>query len=191
MQSIGLTGGIGSGKSTIARILKTMGFPVYIADTEASRLIDTDPDIRREMQTHFGNSIYTANGPLDKVRLAGIIFENPEALKQVNSIVHPKVIKDFQQWSLIQQKHPVFFESAILYEARLESFFDAVICVTAPQEVRLQRVIQRDRTDREKVGKRMANQLDDSQKCRRSDFIIYNDDQHMVIEQILSLLNKL
>lgn len=191
MLSIGITGGIGSGKSTIARILKAMGFPVYIADTRASYLMNNHPEIRKEMQQHFGKEIYNGNTTLNKTLLAGIIFEDPEALALVNNIVHPRVMADFHEWTHRQNSKLLFFESAILFEAHLNTFFDRIICVTASLEERIERVIRRDKSSPEAVRKRIQNQLDDAEKCRQSDFIIYNDDDHMVIGQILSILNKL
>lgn len=191
MLSIGITGGIGSGKSTIARILKAMNFPVYIADTQASYLMNTHPEIRKEMQQYFGDEIYTGDGILNKTLLAGIIFENPEALARVNSIVHPRVMANFRQWTHNQSSKLLFFESAILFEAHLDTFFDQIICVTASREERIRRVARRDKSSPEAIQKRIQNQLDETEKCKRSDFIIYNDDDHMVIGQILSILNKL
>lgn len=191
MQTIGLTGGIGSGKSTIARILKQLGYAVYIADTEASRLINTHPLIRQALIQHFGTAIYHNNCTLNKPLLAGIIFDNPQALQTVNQIVHPRVMDDFRNWSRKQTTNPVFFESAILFESGLNFFFQSVVCVTAPEETRIQRVVKRDQTTPQKVKERIRNQSDDTEKCRRADFIIYNDEEHKVIEQVLCLLKKL
>ena len=144
IHSIGLTGGIGSGKSTIAGILKQLGYPVYLADPEASRLINRSVEIRNDLTGLFGADLYTPRGMLDKKLLADIIFKNPQALSQVNGIVHPRVIRDFQHWREQQNSPLVFFESAILLE-----------------------------------------------KCKNSDFIIYNDEDHMVVQQVLDVLNKL
>lgn len=189
--SIGLTGGIGSGKSTVAGILKHMGYAVYIADTEASRLINRSVEIRNELTSLFGADLYTPQGVLDKKILADIIFKNPQALSQVNRIVHPRVISDFRHWRKQQNSNLVFFESAILFEAGLTRYFDFIICVTAPQAIRLKRVVLRDATNEDKVKERMQNQADDAEKCRNSDFIIYNDEEHMVVQQVLDILNKL
>lgn len=143
------------------------------------------------MQQHFGKEIYTGNATLNKTLLAGIIFEDPAALALVNSIVHPRVMTDFREWAHIQNSELLFFESAILFEAHLNTFFDHIICVTASPEERIRRVVRRDNSSPEAVRKRIQNQLDDDAKCKQSDFIIYNDDDHMVIGQILSILNKL
>lgn len=190
MQTIGITGGIGSGKSIIAQILKRLGYPVYIADTEASRLIDEDPHIRLELTKLYGEDIY--QGPaLNRARLAGIIFQDREALQKVNQIVHPRVVEDFHCWCHHQISPWVFFESAILYEAKIDRFFDIIICVTAPEEVRIGRVSARDHTTAEKVRERILNQLDDRKKCQQADFVIHNDNRQMVLEQILETLKKI
>ena len=170
IHSIGLTGGIGSGKSTIAGILKQLGYPVYLADPEASRLINRSVEIRNDLTGLFGADLYTPRGMLDKKLLADIIFKNPQALSQVNGIVHPRVIRDFQHW----REH-----------------FDFIICVTASEVTRLKRVILRDATNEDKVKERMQNQAADTEKCKNSDFIIYNDEDHMVVQQVLDVLNKL
>ncbi|MEG2228837.1 MAG: dephospho-CoA kinase [Odoribacter sp.] len=191
MRRVGLTGGIGSGKSTIAQILKQMGYPVYIADKQAARLMNEDPCVRKKMICKFGASIYTEKNVLDKQRLASIIFDNKEALVAVNSIVHPRVMEDFRQWCQKQNARLVFFESAILYEAGLEDFFESVVCVSAPPAIRIERVVARDQTSSEQVKERMANQLDDREKCRQSDFVILNDEEHPVIEQVLRMVDQL
>lgn len=191
MKAIGLTGGIGSGKSTVARILKQMGFSVYIADCEASRLMHTHPEIRKEIIAHFGEIVYDSQGNINRPILAKLVFNNPDHLATINHIVHPRVMEDFRQWSNQQSNDLVFFESAILFEAGLNATFQTIICVTAPEAERLARVVNRDRTTPEQVRARIQNQLDDSAKCQQSDFIIRNDDQHMVIEQILEMIDTI
>lgn len=191
MQTIGLTGGIGAGKSTIARILQQMGYPVYIADREASRLMNTDAPVVRELKEKFGDGIYSLSGELDKKKLAGLIFNNPTALSEVNAIVHPRVMEDFRRWTQKQRSSLVFFESAILFEAGLDFHFRYTVCVTAPRILRLHRVVRRDYTSAEKVEERMKNQMDEEQKCRKASFVLYNDDEHKILEQTLSLINKL
>lgn len=191
MKYIGLTGGIGSGKSTIARILQCMGYPVYISDQEASRLMNTLPVIRKELETQFGQHIYMQDGKINKPVVAQIIFNNRQALQTINQIVHPRVMEDFKYWGANQQHECIFFESAILFEAHLDHFFDQIICVTAPEEIRLIRVANRDKIPFEQIRERMQNQLDDTQKCKRSNFIIHNDPQHRIIAQILDILQTL
>ncbi len=191
MQTIGLTGGIGAGKSTIARILQQLEYPVYIADKEAARLMNTDEPIVRELKKRFGDGLYCLSGILDKKKLAGLIFNNKTALSEVNAIVHPRVMEDFRQWTQKQRASLVFFESAILFEAGLDAHFQHTICVTAPLSLRLHRVVLRDHTSAGKVEERMKNQMDDEQKCRKASFVIYNDETHKTLEQTLSLINKL
>lgn len=191
MKTIGVTGGIGSGKSTIARIIHLLGYPVYIADTEASRLMNENPVIRKQLTDRFGTSIYTSDGKLDKPLLASLIFKSPKALSEVNHIVHPVVIQDFQDWCSKQNNSLAFFESAILFEAGLNKYFEYIICVTAPRDLRIQRVKIRDQATTEQIHERMNNQMDDAEKCKRSDFVIHNDNLKPVIRQIQDIIAKI
>ena len=191
MKKIGLTGGIGSGKSTIAQVIKHIGYPVYIADKEAARLMNSYPDIRKDITERLGANCYTPEGHINKPVLAQIIFENKEALEEVNRIVHPRVMEAFEQWAAIQSASLVFCETAILYESGLERYFDAVICVTAPEEVRVRRVRERDHCELKDVMARVRNQMDEDEKCQRANFVIYNDGEHMAIPQVLDVLHKL
>ncbi|MDE7374693.1 MAG: dephospho-CoA kinase [Odoribacter sp.] len=191
MKTIGLTGGIGSGKSTVARMLRQMGYPVYIADKEASRLMNTHPEIRKELQQRFGAATYTARGTVDKPKMAQLVFNATQALADLNRIVHPRVMEDFRQWSQQQNSILVFFESAILFEAGLDRFFQSVICVSAPESLRISRVVERDRTTSDKVEERLRNQSDETLKCQKADFVIHNDRNRMILEQLLNILQKL
>lgn len=191
MLKIGLTGGIGSGKTTVARIFEHLGYKVYIADIQASRLMNTDPQLRRELSSAFGKDIYTTDRQIDKKRLASLIFNNREALRQINRIVHPCVVDDFNRWCEKQPGEFIFFESAILFEAGLEKTVDSIICVYASPETRIKRVMERDHTTGEKVRERMAAQMGDEEKCRRSDFTICTDNSVMVLEQIETIIEKL
>lgn len=191
MIRVGLTGGIGSGKTTIAHILEDMHYPVYIADSRAAQLTGSDPDIRTALTDEFGPSIYKENGALDKTLLAEIIFNDKTALQKVNSIVHPAVLKDFQTWTAYQNVSLVFFESAIIFEAGLEKYFDYIICVSASPETRLARVVKRDRTSAESIKKRMLHQLDDETKCRQADFVIHTDRDMDLHQQIKTILHTL
>ena len=165
---IGLTGGIGSGKSTVANIIKTLGYPVYISDTRASLL----------MNTH-------------KPLLATIIFNNTVAIQQVNHIVHPIVMQDFEQWCLHQQTNIVFFESAILFEAELTHHFDKILSVHADLETRIYRVIARDHCTQEQVIKRIHNQSNDIYRQTHSDYLIHNQNGDMLLPQIIDILKFL
>lgn len=191
MLKIGLTGGIGSGKSTVAKIFEAMGYPVYTSDRRASELMNQDASIRERLISLFGNSIYQTDSRLNKRRLADIIFQDEAALKQVNGIVHPAVMKDFERWSLAQNAEFAIFESAILFEADLSRNFDAIIAVSTEVDTRIRRVMLRDRTSREKVIERLNNQMDDETKCRQADFIITNNDGECVLPQIQDIINQL
>ncbi|MDE6452146.1 MAG: dephospho-CoA kinase [Odoribacter sp.] len=191
MKIIGLTGGIGAGKSTVARILRHMGYPVYIADKEAARLMNTHPEIRQELQKRFGTTAYTSQGTIDKQSLARLVFNDTGALEDLNRIVHPRVMQHFRQWSQEQNHTLVFFESAILFEAGLDTFFNGVICVTAPESLRISRVVARDRTTPGQVEERIRNQADDSFKCQKAGFIIRNDSQHLLLDQLTDILQQL
>ena len=191
MKAIGLTGGIGSGKSTVARMLRQMGYPVYIADQEASRLMNTHPEIRKELQQRFGPATYTAQGTIDKPNMARLVFNDSEALADINRIVHPRVMEDFRQWSLQQDNTLVFFESAILFEVGLDRFFHSVICVSAPESLRIARVVDRDRTTSDKVEERIRNQSDDTLKCQKADFVIHNNRNRMILGQLLEILRQI
>lgn len=191
MLKIGLTGGIGSGKTTIAHIFRHLGYDIYIADTEASRLMNTDTEIRRELSVLFGIDIYTPDQQVDKKKLAGIIFNDRKALEQVNRIVHPRVADDFKQWCKHRECDIVFFETAILFESGLESNVDYTVCVYASRELRIRRVVERDRISEAKVVERMQNQMDNGEKCRKSDFTICTDDGVMELEQVERILEEL
>lgn len=191
MKTIGVTGGIGSGKSTVAHIIHLLGYPVYIADTEASRLMNENPAIRKQLTDRFGASIYASDGNLNKPLLASQIFKNPKTLSEVNHIVHPVVFQDFQDWCSKQNNSLAFFESAILFEAGLNNYFEYIICVTAPQGLRIQRVKMRDQATTEQINERMNNQMADAEKCKQSDFVIHNDNEHPVIRQILDFIEKI
>ncbi|WP_302568311.1 dephospho-CoA kinase [Culturomica massiliensis] len=193
MIKIGLTGGIGSGKTTVAHILEQEGYPVYISDRQASELINKNREIRSALTGLFGTSLYSDDNNLDKKKLAEIIFNDKTALQKVNAIVHPVVLEDFRQWSLLQSGNLVFFESAILFEAGLEKNFDRIISVYASRQTRIQRVVDRDKVCPEQVIKRIENQMADDIKCQKSDFTIYTDrglDLNQQIKDIIEQLNQ-
>lgn len=189
---IGLTGGIGSGKTTIANYIKSLGIPVYIADEEARKLMDTNEMIH-EISKVFGSQIIS-NGKLNRQELANLVFENPEKLQLLNNIVHPKVKKHFTNWIEKHKKHPLLVkEAAILFESGAYKECDVVISVTAPIETRLKRVIERDKTDKESVLKRMQNQLTDEERIAKSDYVIHNlsvEDTQNQVDKILNLLKN-
>ncbi len=176
MLKIGLTGGIGSGKTTIAKAFSTSGYPVYIADTEASRLINHSSGIREALIRLFGKTIYHPDKTLDKRQLSTLIFNDKSLLQQVNRIVHPAVMQDFEELCGKLQAPFVFFESAILFEAGLANYFDYVICVTAALQTRIARVMKRDGIPAEKVNERIRNQAEEEEKSKRANFVIDTTD---------------
>ena len=190
MISIGITGGLGSGKSVVARLLALQGIPVYIADDESKRLTAHSPLIRQPLTELFGDELYTDEG-LNKSLLASLIFSDAENLKRVNAIIHPVVSQDFQQWVQRQSGPYCALESAILYESGFDQLVDVRLMVYAPLELRLQRAMVRDRADRETLLARIRHQWPDEVKKERADFVIYNDDQQALIPQIQDFLSYL
>ncbi len=187
---IGITGGIGSGKSVVAKLLAWMGIPVYQTDAEAKRLMLSDADIRRELTAQVGSNAYNEKG-LNKALLASYVFGNPEHTRQVNAIVHPKVRHDFRKWAGDSGRMMVALESAILLEAGFRNEVDKVVMVYAPQEVRIERAIRRDSATREQIEKRIRSQMSDESKREAADFVIVNDGETPLIPQVLSLISSL
>jgi dephospho-CoA kinase len=187
---IGLTGGIGSGKTTIANYFRSMGVPVYIADDEARKITQT-PEVITEIKNIFGNAVFE-NEILSREKLAEIVFSNPEKLNQLNAIVHPAVRKHFDEWFLDHAEAPfIIYEAAILFESGRYKDCDLIITVTAPLESRIERVIKRDNTTREHVLKRMNMQWNDEQRLSKSDFVIENTDSEtakVAAAEILKIL---
>lgn len=170
---IGLTGGIGSGKTTIAKYFQSFGIPVYIADEEAKKIMQS-AEIIEALKKEFGNAVFD-NDLLNREKLAKIVFNEPEKLEKLNFIVHPAVKKHFDQWILQQENAPfVIYEAAILFESGRHKDFDIIITVTAPKESRIERVIARDKSTRDLVLKRMNSQWTDKQRIEGSDFVIQN-----------------
>jgi len=191
MKKIGITGGIGSGKSTVCEIFKLLGVPVFHADAEAKILQNTDVIIKKLLINLFGKDIYFHDGKLNRKKLAGLIFNDPVALANVNSIIHPRVRLSFQKWSdQHQDASYVLYEAAVLLESGYSSDFDHVILVLADEEVRIERVIRRDHISEELIRQRINNQMPDAQKIKMVDFIIENNNRKLLFPQILEL-NKL
>ena len=188
---IGITGGIGSGKSVVSRLLEVMGIPVYISDMETKQLMVADNRIRGELIALLGEEVY-AGGILNKTLLASYLFGSPEHARQVNGIVHPRVKEDFRQWV---RPHAgcsmVGIESAILIEAGFAGEVDAVVMVYAPEEVRVQRAMKRDASSRELIERRIRSQMSDEEKRMRADFVIVNDGETPLIPQVLALITFL
>jgi len=183
MITIGLTGGIGSGKSVVASLLKLYGMSVYIADEESKRLLNTSPVIRERLTALMGSSIYDTAG-LNRPLMASLIFNDAMLLEQVNAVIHPEVALHFKAWASRQTTNFVVLESAILFESGFNHLVDICLLVYAPRDLRIKRVMLRDKVSESEVLQRMQHQIPDEEKRILADYVIHNDDVHAVIPQI-------
>ena len=191
MICVAITGGIGSGKSYVSAMLEERGIPVYNADTESKRLTLSNAEIRNKLIALLGEEVY-ANGELNKPMLASYLFASAENALRINGIIHPVVKEDFKRWLTNHaEKDITAFESAILYEAGFEDTVDAVLMVFAPRELRLERAMKRDKATREQIEARMDAQMSEEEKCRRADFVVYNDGTLPLDKQLTSVINLL
>lgn len=191
MVRFGVTGGIGSGKSYVLRLLAERGIPVYDSDSEAKRLMLVDAGIREGLTGLLGNDVYLPDGELNKPLISAYLFASVQNAERINAIVHPRVKAGFNRWASEQKAPIVALESAILFESGFEDVVDFVVTVCAPIEVRMYRVQERDGATEAQVRKRMAAQMDDEEKCKRSDFVILNDGNKPLDIQIDDLLQIL
>lgn len=189
MLKIGLTGGIGSGKTTVAKVFETLGIPVYYADDKAKQLMNNDAMLKGSIIQQFGTDAYK-NGELDRKYLAGIVFNDKEKLALLNSLIHPITISDANEWMKQQTSLYVIKEAALLFESGAAEELDYVIGVYAPQHIRIQRVIKRDKMPVEEIMKRISRQIDEEMKMKLCNFVITNNDQQLVIPQVLELHKK-
>ncbi|WP_179353993.1 dephospho-CoA kinase [Winogradskyella vidalii] len=187
---VGLTGGIGSGKTTILKCFESFGVPVYIADIEAKALMNRSMVIRRQLIDLFGKEAYV-NDTLNRPFLSSKIFSDKTLLSKMNAIVHPKVAAHFKNWLKKQEFSYVIKEAAIIFENNLENQYDYIITVIADEDLRLQRVMKRDNASKEKIKAIMSNQLSDKEKVDRSDFIIENNDLNTAKKQALTIHNTI
>lgn len=187
MLKIGVTGGIGSGKSTICRMFEVLGIPVYYADVEAKRLMQADPDLVTAIRDHFGEQAYRPSGELDRAFLASRVFGDPEKLNLLNGLVHPVTIRDADRWAEKQSSPYVLKEAALMFESEAFHHVDLVIGVSAPAALRIRRSMRRDGITRNEVLKRMNSQLDEGIKMRLCNEVIVNDEIQAVIPQVLQL----
>jgi len=191
MLKIGITGGIGSGKSTICKIFELLGSPVFYADEEAKKLTKIHPEIKVEISKAFGSEIYDAEGILNSKLLASIVFNDPEKLEKLNSIIHPEVKKQFDKWTEEQgDKKYVLREAAIMFESGAHKYNDLNVIVTAPEMMRIERVMKRDNIEEGVVRARMKNQWAEEEKIKLSDFVISNNEEQLVIPQVIDLHEK-
>jgi len=190
MLKIGLTGGIGSGKSTVARIFVVLSIPVYYADEAARRLMNEHQELKNQIRELFGEAAYI-DGQLNRAYIGGTVFSDAGKLARLNAIVHPKTREDAAAWMRKQHASYAIKEAALIFEAGLETGLDQVIGVTAPVELRIARVMKRDGVPREKVLERMNRQMDEKEKMKRCDFIIENDERTPLLPQVLKIHDTL
>ena len=190
MKVLGLTGGIGSGKTTVAGFFKELGIPVYIADEEAKILMNADPQVRAAITALFGEEAYK-DDLLNRKWIASIVFKDSEKLEMLNAIVHPAVAAHFDQWQLEQTAPYVVYEAAILFEKGGYKKCDYNLLITAPKEAKISRLQQRDRSSIEEVEARMSNQWPDAKKAELADFVIENIDLLKTREEVLSIHEKM
>ena len=189
---IGITGGIGSGKTTVCKIFETLGIPIYYADDRAKHLMTEDETLITGVKNLFGADAYASDGSLNRPHIAQIAFKDASKLKALNALVHPAVRYDAQMWHENQLNKPYTLqEAALLFENGSYNLFDKIIVVSAPQEVRLQRVLQRDKIDSKAVLARMAQQLPEIDKVKKADFVIYNDGKTLLVPQVMAIHHKL
>jgi dephospho-CoA kinase len=193
MLKVGLTGGIGSGKSFIANIFEAMGVPVFYADTQAHKLMETDGTLRKSIQETFGKDLYQT-GSLNRQALANIVFADKSKLQELNALVHPAVHRAFRTWTKTQEQYGtpyVIEEAAILFESGAYKNMDKIIAIAAPETLRIKRVMKRDNAEEEQVKARMRNQWTDNQRIKLSDFVIYNQEKELLLPQIVNIDKKL
>lgn len=191
---IGLTGGIGSGKSTVANYIASKGIPVYIADEEAKKIMERD-DVKQKIQNLFTESILNSDNSLNRKKIAEFVFNNPDKLKELNAIVHPEVQLHFKNWLKEHKNYPfIIKEVAILFETGGNKQCDKVILITAPEELRIERAMKRDNLSKKDILVRIKNQISDSKKKELSDFVVENinlNNTFLKIDEILKILAKL
>ena len=187
---IGLTGGIGSGKSTVAGMFRTLGIPVYESDSRAKWLMENNQEVKSKIKDLLGNDAYLPDQNLNRTWIASQVFKDQQKLDQLNSIVHPAVFEDLQSWASEHEQTSAPYliqESALLFEENLTSRFNAVILVVANEETRISRVMARDKVNKEKVLSRIENQLTDDQKVPLADYVIFNDNERSLINQVMDI----
>lgn len=187
---IGITGGIGSGKSTVAKVFEVLGIPVYYADEAAKRIMNEDEPLKQLIIQHFGAAAYK-NNLLDRQYLAGQVFDNKEKLELLNSLVHPATIRDGEAWMHKQTAPYAIKEAALIFESGTQDQLDYIIGVSAPAPLRILRAMKRDGSSRDQVLARMSKQIQEEIKIRLCDFVIYNDEQQAVIPQVTKLHEQL
>jgi len=187
---IGLTGGIGSGKTTVCRVFSTLGIAVFDSDKEAQIIISSDASVADSLNSITGVNLFSS-GILDRKLLANIIFNDGEMLRRVNELIHPLVFGRFEEWTAKQKSPYVILETAILFESGAWKIVDKTVAVAAPVEERIRRASSRSNLPESEIRERIKNQIDDKERIARSDFVIYNGEQDLIIPAILQIHNKL
>jgi dephospho-CoA kinase len=183
---LGVTGGIGSGKTTVCRVFEVLGIPVYSADEEARKIQDTDRELIDKINSLAGKDLYST-GKLDRPELARLIFNNKDLLEKVNSLIHPVVFRNFRKWVTEQDSPYSIMEAAILFESGTYRTMDKILTVITPMEERIDRLVRGKKLTREQVMERINNQIDDESRIKKSDYIIFNSDNDMIIPAILGV----
>lgn len=186
MLKVGITGGIGSGKSVVCRVFATLGIPVFNADLAARHLLETDEDLKQQVKSLLGDDSYNAALP-DRAKIASIVFNDPAKLTELNALIHPATISYGEQWMSQQQAPYTIKEAAIFFESGSYKSIDIMIGVSAPKELRIQRAMQRSAITREEVLDRMSQQMDEDEKLKRCDYIIVNDGRQAIIPQVMNI----
>jgi len=190
MKKIGLTGGIGTGKTYVSKIFQKMGIPIFNADEQAKKCMVEDSSLKAAVQLAFGESMYL-KGVLQKDTLANIVFNNTEALVKLNALVHPIVKQKFEDWCTQQSTSIVIKEAAILFESDSHLGLDAVVCVSAPEKLRIERVQKRDESSVEQIKSRMSKQMPQAEKEELADFLIVNDQVQLLLPQVLTIIAEM
>jgi len=190
MKKIGLTGGIGAGKTYVSKIFQKMGIPIFNADEQAKKCMVEDSSLKAAVQLAFGESMYL-KGVLQKDALANIVFNNTEALGKLNALVHPIVKQKFEDWCTQQSTSIVIKEAAILFESGAHLGLDAVVCVSAPENLRIERVKKRDGSSVEQIQSRMSKQMSQAEKEELADFLIVNDQVQLLLPQVLTIITEM
>lgn len=192
MLKVGITGGIGSGKTSICKIFEILGIPVYYADDRAKWLMENEPELIGGIKKLFGQQAYFKDGALNRKYIAKLAFGDPGLLKQLNGLVHPAVARDIKNWHAVQKGFLYTLkEAALIFENQSHRQLNQVITVTAPLELRIKRVMERDGVTRQEVESRMSKQMPEEEKIKLADYVIYNDGKHSLIRQVLDIHGKL
>jgi dephospho-CoA kinase len=191
MKQIGITGNIGSGKSTVAKIFATLGIPIYDADARAKSVMTENASLKADLIALLGAEAYLTDGNLDRAYIASLVFKNQALLSELNALVHPAVFKDYDDWVLVQTAPYILKEAALMYESDSYKKLDKVILVHCPDELRIARTMQRDNSTREAVLERLQKQMPQEEKMAKADYLLNNDESHLLIPQVMQLHQQL